>query len=573
MGEELENALQCFTQDPSRQGRVLRQLLQQDRKEFSRHALQSLQKGGDTAGHKYLITLLLQNGFLVEDLYDPEVFTKELSIGLALRIARIEPQFDSMLARLLPGRDGGSPAVEGKVAERVLDLLEATSTGARIVPLIAHLTRHSDIRLRSKAVLLIGQRLQNARATEALLNEPDTRVRASAVEALWEAVDSPSIRAVLWQALKDPANRVAGNAIYGLYCLRQQEVIPHLLKMGADGRPLHRSTAAWVMGMTGDPRFLPSLERLSCDLYAVARRQATAAVSRIREAEEAGARLPPLAVTVLRAENLPDGSRIAWLRVEKPGGGFLSGLGPTEVILLEDGKLVLDYQISEAPASRCLSVGFALCSEAGISNAWVDAAGQAVTGCLPHKRSGDYWAVCKLRPDDRPVRLVSENDEPVAPASYHLNKEAVELAIGAEATPTGASHAALQAARMLLPGAAVVQGRRHVIVLAGQELAGARDMNVAMRTAIENKVAIHALVPGEPQAALAALCRRTGGGVVVAPTPEDLAQAYMQIYLGLLDRYEIRYRAPASSESSAPGSIGLRVFSSQGCGEGRLNPS
>src|SRR5579863_3716705 len=189
MIERIEVVLRNFTKDPGTQGRLLREMLEEDPKQFSSCALRSLQDGGDTRGHRYLITLLVQNGFLVQDLYNPQVFTRDVAIALARKIAQVQPHFDSGLARLLPGRDDGSPSVEGKMAERVLDLLDATSIGARLVPLINHLTQYSDMRLRSKAVLLVGQRLQDPRATEETLKELNPRVRANAVEALW-GVDS-----------------------------------------------------------------------------------------------------------------------------------------------------------------------------------------------------------------------------------------------------------------------------------------------------------------------------------------------------------------------------------------------
>ena len=100
-------------------------------------------------------------------------------------------------------------------------------------------------------------------------------------------------------------------------------------------------------------------------------------------------------------------------------------------------------------------------------------------------------------------------------------------------------------------------------MLAGRELAGAPDLIAAMQSAIESKVAIHAVVAGEPQASLAALCRRTGGGTVVARAPEDLGNAYRQIYLGMLDRYEMSYCAPAVSPQSRP-AVELRVFEFEG---------
>ena len=115
--------------------------------------------------------------------------------------------------------------------------------------------------------------------------------------------------------------------------------------------------------------------------------------------------LPGLEVSVFDAEKLSNGSRNLWVRVEDPGGGFVSGLAPTEVILWEDGELVVDYQVSEARASGAIGVGFALCAEPGVSSDWVDAAGEAAAECLRYRRADDLWAVSKLSCGDRPARF------------------------------------------------------------------------------------------------------------------------------------------------------------------------
>src|SRR5205823_15021061 len=91
--------------------------------------------------------------------------------------------------------------------------------------------------------------------------------------SLWGGT-GPSASGVLWSAVKDTNNRVAGNALLGLYQLRDQNAAGHIIAMAADPQPLFRATAAWTMGQTSDPRFLPSLEKLARDLYASVRKNA-----------------------------------------------------------------------------------------------------------------------------------------------------------------------------------------------------------------------------------------------------------------------------------------------------------
>jgi HEAT repeat protein len=78
---------------------------------------------------------------------------------------------------------------------------------------------------------------------------------------------------------------VAGNALFGLYELQDEKVIPHIIGMAGHLKPLFRSTAAWTMGQTRDPQFLPVLEKLSRDLYASVRKTASKAIERINKRE------------------------------------------------------------------------------------------------------------------------------------------------------------------------------------------------------------------------------------------------------------------------------------------------
>ena len=116
------------------------------------------------------------------------------------------------------------------------------------------------------------------------MQEADPRVRANAIEALFGGAAASS-RALLWYAVKDENNRVAGNALLALYQLQDAGAIPCILAMSADARPAFRATACWVISRTADPRFLPALEKLARDLYALVRKNAVKAIEQIRESE------------------------------------------------------------------------------------------------------------------------------------------------------------------------------------------------------------------------------------------------------------------------------------------------
>jgi hypothetical protein len=584
MTEQIKQALEGFAQNPVLSGKALRDLLQQDREAFYRqslialqNSLQALQSEGETSGYEHLIALLVQNGLLINDIQNPAVFEKELSIAVARKISQIDPQLDIRLARLLPSRDGSRGLeTRGETAERLLDLLDATSSGARLVPLITPLMQSPDPRLRARVALMIGRRLQNPRSAEALLKEPDSRVRANAIESLWGS-DTPAIRALLRQALSDSNQRVVGNALYGLYRLRDQSMIPDILKMAADERPAHRVTAAWAMGETADPRFAPALEKLSTNLYLAVRKTAAGALARVRRTEEAATTAPQLDVSVLRAEKLPNGQRMIWMRVEAPDGRFAAGLPPTALILEEDGNTVVDYQVSERHVSERLGVGFALCAGAGISAESLGAAEEAASSCLLYRRATDCWAVLKLFSDERSVeftwhdaKVKLASDEPIEPPRYSVNSETLKQAISTAALRSGSRPAALDAVRLLLPGISTVRGARHLIVLAGPELAEASSLSLVATAAIANQVAIHAVVPGVPQSGVEELCRSTGGAVIAAPSAEDIADAYKRVCLGLIERYEIHYRPQPKAravERADPGSVRLRIFSTDGYAE------
>src|SRR5205085_1468063 len=101
---------------------------------------------------------------------------------------------------------------------RLMEILAAISDGARIFPSLVRLLRHPNPHIRSKAVLMIGRGNRSPKWVRQRLADTDSRIRANAAEALW-GVNNDEAREILQSLVHDSNNRVAGNAILGLYRL------------------------------------------------------------------------------------------------------------------------------------------------------------------------------------------------------------------------------------------------------------------------------------------------------------------------------------------------------------------
>jgi HEAT repeat protein len=219
-------------------------------------------------------------------LCDPTVTSRDEAVTVVKSLCESDPGLDTRLVRLLPGRNARAVASSSfAIAERILDLLEAARASARVLPALAHLLGDPDPRLRSRATLLMGRRVKNTQLAEERMREPNARVRANAVESLWNR--GGDVGSLLRFAAGDPNNRVAGNALLGLYRANDPDAAERILAMAAHPDPRFRATAAWVIGQTGSAEFLPLLEHLSRDLYASVRRNAARSIRRIRDPKSA----------------------------------------------------------------------------------------------------------------------------------------------------------------------------------------------------------------------------------------------------------------------------------------------
>ncbi len=267
---------------------AIRDLVQADARAFFAAVISVLVEEKDWAGRQYVLTLLMGRGLLPA--CDPTLATLDQEVALCRLALDHGQQLEKKLVfRLLEclGKEDRNMAA----AERALQVLDKVSDGTRLTPVLINLLRDDSQRLRSKAALMLIRATRNPRTAQALLGEDDARVRANAVEALWD-VKTPEARAIMRQAMKDPHNRVFGNGVLALVRLADPEALEAVRHAAASADPRFRSTAAWVMGASGDTAFMPQLAAMIRDVDAGVRRSVFRAISALKRAPAASGPAP-----------------------------------------------------------------------------------------------------------------------------------------------------------------------------------------------------------------------------------------------------------------------------------------
>jgi hypothetical protein len=253
--ERIRRLLDDFTRSPQNTRETIRELLNTDPRGFFSAAVPALLEKGAGPGRQYLLALLLARGLIPQ--CDPDAVTLPQEIELCRAAAAQDPQLERKLASRILNVMRTEPEALTE-AERALHILAAISDGTKLAPVLVQLLRHENARVRSKAALMLARASRNPGTVAALLEEPDSGVRAHAVEAMW-GVDSVQARNVLWRAAGDSSHRVAGNALLGLLKLGDEEAMGRVRELASGSDPRFRAAAAWAMGASGDGSFLPLL--------------------------------------------------------------------------------------------------------------------------------------------------------------------------------------------------------------------------------------------------------------------------------------------------------------------------
>ena len=354
----LGNMVRNFEADPSASRIQIRDLLDNDREVFYCTAIDILKASVETRGAQYLVSLLVANGMLLRALCDPEVSREEaMALGRAAR--RVDPMVDVMLSRSLADSAVGS-AVQIADPGRLMDILCEIADAGHIMPSLMRMMRHPNTYLRSKAVKMIGRGSLSAKWVMGRLSESDPRVRANAIESLW-GVDTPEARTLLTFATNDGNNRVAGNAMLGLYYLGDSSALLEVIKLAAHDSAAFRASAAWVMGESGDPRFIEPLRRLLSEPDAVVRKKAFGALAQIKTASAQ----PPVGDKWHMAGRMLPGDSIKGLKrlmVAIAGEDMRDQpkASPLQFVLSEGPQYITSYKVTEKPLAESMSVVFVM---------------------------------------------------------------------------------------------------------------------------------------------------------------------------------------------------------------------
>ena len=263
--------------------RLMRRLAEEFPGHFLTAAMRHLNSTEQSGALRFLSTVAIRQEAMFSYLTSPEVSSRERAVNLFRRFLDIDPSFDVKLAERLPNRRESNlcDALDSVRSTRALDILDQTSQGRRLLPILGHLPTYRDNRISAKATLFVGRRVQNPSWTKKQLSHRDPRVRANAVEALWGLETAAAVN-LLEDCSDDHNNRVLGNSLLGLHILGRGDAERRTLEIASDGEYQFRSTAAWILGKMAGPECLDCLTRMVRDNHPLVRSTALRSLRELR---------------------------------------------------------------------------------------------------------------------------------------------------------------------------------------------------------------------------------------------------------------------------------------------------
>jgi hypothetical protein len=558
MVDNVRELVSAFDTNPSAAGRGLRELAKRNPGKFAAAAVAHLAEVKDSHGYRYLVFMLLGEESLVNAICSPTF----LSIPQAITVTRLalfaDPQFDLKLAEQF-----GGLSTEDPEAMRSLTILAEVSGTGRLRPFQTDLLSHPNAHVRSKAALLLGRSRTNPNWVGDQLLDDDARVRANAVEALWDT-DDPACLQFFRSVVGDVNGRVVTNALVGMYRHDDISSIQKLQQMADNADVSWQIRAAWAMGMTGDVRFLGSLTRLMCAGDPKLRWHAIRATAAIRRAIQRAKLAGDLSITIAPRVGTPDGrARLATI-VTAPDGSSVPDLHGTDFFLSQAGTPVLDFEVSKSQAVPLLSVGFAIPGGLEATDSLRAGIESGLRVCLLQKRPFDQWAIQRYA-SDRP-------DQTQEPIQFTGSRSVLEGLITDNVVGKPPVSGLAEAVSALLNIATSLSGSRHLVCV-GSPNPGYQQNYTALLAirSVAARVAVHGIVAPECKdpGSLEKLCHATGGGFHRMASNDEIPDVLQRVYRFLLSSYEISYR----SVNDQPGELTLQIHSMKGFGEATINVS
>jgi HEAT repeat protein len=291
--EALRLAVESFDINPLAARRAIASLLGAGSPALFSTAVAMIREPRRTPAYRCLLDVLIENERLLEAICDRNQLTVPEAAELVKGLSQSEPLLDVKMLRNLLERmakdEGDSTAI---LVRELLAVYDHAGLGSRLMTLFVQLLRKQDVQIRSKVALLVGRA---SKQVAWAIADRDPRVRANAIESLW-GVNTNSAKTILWKAVRDCHQRVAGNALLGLLLIGERGAEDEVKRMARQGSAEFRASMAWVMGQSKTRGFLSLLEEMTKDAAENVRLNASKAIALIEscplEAIEAGAGAP-----------------------------------------------------------------------------------------------------------------------------------------------------------------------------------------------------------------------------------------------------------------------------------------
>jgi hypothetical protein len=552
--EQLTRILDCFSAGPMRARENIDRLLETDKSAFLDAATPLVLLSKPDQGYRYLLAHLLAKGLFVEIVCNPARMDSAGSVEFLRAAVKMDPQFDVKLTRWLLDEGNRQWLTSmGARSEALLDVLAEASPGNRLLPLVIQFLRSKGEHVSSKAALLVAQRSQQV---ELALADPDSRVRANAVEALW-GLDTQKARRTLYNAIDDSNNRVVGNAILGLLKLRERSATIRLMAMARHADPLFRSTAAWVMGQTRDRRYVQFLEDLqSKDVETVG----SAAAKALQFISGPKGQAPPPTEVNLRILRLCGDAGGKWriaLHTVLPDA---ANSQLTAKVML-DGEEVSTVQVRRIRAGS-LAVGLLLPA------VWIDEVHPAARALVNNRRAIDRMAIARYSATTladggasaggySPIRglsLAHDSNRPRTRVTYSLEPQ---FPPRLTKEPAGIPNL-FDSLGALIEAPAGLASHAGVILVAPpspafEQEASEESLRELFSKADSHGGSIHAITtadfPDSSLTVLHAICRGTGGMVLRGGRDLSMTNLMDALYRNLTDGIELTFRATPEARS------------------------
>ena len=580
---DISKAVESFAEKDSTSKQVLNQLASSDPTIFFAAGIHVVATSKPSEGSRYLVLTLAKDKRLSIGLLEPKICGTAEAMAVVRAAAdagaQLQATFEMALNKTLQGQ--ASPQKTERII-RILDLLAITSGQTSWNSLQVELMAYPDKMVRSKAALLIGRSTRNVAWIARRLLDRDTRVQASAVEALWEQ-DAEESKPHLLSALKSSNNRVAANAALGLYLIGDVTAMRALLDMLRHDDPLFRLSALWAMGETHDERFLPVLAEHYKHAEGKLRLATVGAMSRIRRREKAPHEADALQVHLSQAEAQTDGLRRLAFALSCHPARDLSGIKPADFGIWENGTLIEAYQVRLVSPPALVLAGFVAPWSASGDEAYEKSVREGLQQCLSMKRRDHLWRIdrysIEMNPqtDEKASSMVPYDDSLITPEikasnGFISDPDLLRKVIALAPPPERAAIDPVAAFQRQCDAFAKRGGKRHIFLflhdMSGADLKQDAAIDRLRSLAQDNSVVVHGICPdGAGQWALFRdLCLSNPEGSFTAVKLEAMADGLVDAYATLCSRFEISYSLPASAE---PGAVKLKI--SSGCGQAEMS--